>query len=155
MPYADAVTHGLLRRWKFSFVRSVEPYLKEFVLRAPIAEIIGREGWTVVPVPLHGARFRWRGFNQAEWVAKTVADVLELPAANLLKRVKSTKQRARLENRTRKDLVGAFKAHVQISGRVLLCDDVSTSGATLEAAALACRDAGATSVWAYVIAKGG
>lgn len=155
MPYADAVTHGLLRRWKFAFVRSVESYLKELVVRAPLSEIIGTDGWTVVPVPLHGVRLRWRGFDQAAWVAKTVADKLELPAANLLARAKNTKQQARLENRSREDLIGAFKARAPISGRVLLCDDVATSGATLEAAAQACRDAGATSVWAYVIARGG
>ena len=95
-----------------------------------------------------------RGFDQAAWVAKTVADHLELPAANILIRKKRTKQQARMgESRSREDLMGAFKARQSISGRILLCDDVMTSGATLEAAAQACRDAGATSVWAYTIAR--
>ncbi|KKW44136.1 MAG: hypothetical protein UY95_C0036G0001, partial [Parcubacteria group bacterium GW2011_GWA2_56_7] len=73
-----------------------------------------------------------------------------------LERVHATLQQARRagEERRREDLMGSFRARQPIDGRVLLCDDVCTSGATLEAAAAACKEAGATHVWAYTIARG-
>ena len=163
MPYANSVTHGLLRRWKFDYVRSVEPHLKRLIERLPLAEILGGDDWTVVPVSLHERRKRERGFDQAAWIAKTVADHLHLPAVNALERTRYTKQQSRRPARTTKsdgdlrskqDLKGAFRARQSIEGRIILCDDVFTSGATMEAAAKACRDAGATSVWGVVIAKG-
>ncbi len=154
MPYANAVTHGLLRRWKFDYVRSVEPYLKRLIERMPLAEILEGDDWTVVPVPLHERRKRERGFDQAAWVAKIVADGLHLPAVNALERARSTKQQSRNMSRSGHDLDGAFRARIPLEGRVILCDDVFTSGATMSAAAKACREAGATSVWGVVIAKG-
>ena len=182
MPYVDGVTHGLLRRWKFDYVRSVEPHLKRLIERMPLAEILPGDDWLVVPVPLHERRKRERGFDQAAWIAKTVADLLHLPAANALERTRYTKQQSLQPARRTKSvnvsrsghsperfsartnvhsdgcraggLDGAFRARMPIEGRVILCDDVFTSGATMEAAAEACRDAGATSVWGVTIAKG-
>lgn len=154
MPYADAVTHGLLRRWKFQFVRSVERYLEKLIRRGPLTDIFQGNDWLVIPIPLHSRRRRMRGFDQAAWVAKIVADELCLPAMHGLERVRSTPQQSRRQKRAVQDLETAFRARKPMDGRVILCDDVFTSGATMEAAAKACRDAGATSVWGVVIAKG-
>lgn len=163
MPYADAVTHGLIRRWKFEYVRSVEAHLKRLIERMPLAEILSGDDWLVVPVLLHERRKRERGFDQAAWVAKTVADTLHLPAANALERTHYTKQQSLQPaqrtpsgkmSRSGQDLSGAFHARMPMEGRVILCDDVFTSGATMEAAAKACKEAGAISVWGVVIAKG-
>jgi len=154
MPYADAVTHGLLRRWKFQFVRSVEPYLKKLMEEIPLEEILSGDDWLVVPIPLHVRKKRHRGFDQSAWIGKTVADRLNLPAGNVLERTRHTKQQSRQTVRMKEDLEGAFRARQKIEGRVILCDDVFTSGATMESAGKACRDAGATSVWGVVIAKG-
>jgi len=153
--YADPVVNGLLRRWKFSFVRGVEPFLERLIESAPISEIVGSGEWTVVPVPLHARRFRWRGFDQAAWIAHVVGKQLNQPAASFLKRSKFTKQQARRvhNQRSRNELMGSFKTQCPVSGRVILCDDVVTSGATLEAAAHALKEAGASSVWGFVIAK--
>ncbi|MDA1038383.1 MAG: phosphoribosyltransferase family protein [bacterium] len=153
--YSDPVVNGLLRRWKFSFVRGVESYLESIIERAPISEIVGVGEWTVVPVPLHAKRFRWRGFDQAAWIALTVGKQLNQPAASILKRSKFTKQQARRGHgqRSRNELIGSFETHRSASGRIILCDDVVTSGATLEAAAHALKEAGASSVWGFVIAR--
>lgn len=156
MPYADPVTRGLIGRWKYDGVRGTEPYLRTLIERAPLAEILGSDGWTVVPVSLHPARRRYRGFDQSAWIARTVSDLLSFPAGALIQRVKKTAPQARTEHEKRRkgDLAGTFRAKRVIEGRVLLCDDVYTSGATMQAAAEACRQAGATSVWGFTIAKG-
>ena len=104
-----------------------------------------------MPVPVHCSRLRERGFDQATWIAYVVGEEIGQSAVGLLERVHATLQQAR---RAGEDLMGSFRARQPIDGRVLLCDDVCTSGATLEAAAAACKEAGATHVWAYTIARG-
>lgn len=154
MPYADKVTSGLLRRWKFQFVRSVEKHLENLIRQKLLVDVFQEGDWLVVPVPLHLRRKRMRGFDQAEWIAKTVAHELRFPVMRGLERVRSTAQQSRRDKRSPSDLEKAFRARKPLSGRVILCDDVFTSGATMEGAAKACREAGATSVWGVVIAKG-
>lgn len=123
-----------------------------------------REGWradlpvsydAVIPVPLHPARRRERGYNQAELIARRVAAWSRCPArADLLKRVRATATQTRLDGRSRaRNLDGAFHARGDVRGlRVLLVDDVCTTGSTLTH----CRDtllaAGAARVDALVIA---
>lgn len=154
-PYADPVVHGLLRRWKFHFVRSVEPFLAGFLERSAVADVLMGDDWVVVPIPLHKRRKRERGFDQAAWIAKWVGDYLHLPAVQALRRVRSTTPQSHQKVRKQEDFVGVFEARQRMEGRVILCDDVFTSGATMESAARACREAGATSVWGVVIARGG
>ncbi|MFC4638574.1 ComF family protein [Deinococcus hohokamensis] len=94
----------------------------------------------VVPVPLHAARQRQRGFNQAELLARAVASELGVPCVpRALSRQKASASQARQQAAGRQDLHGHFQAHPQLlpPGMVLLVDDVLTSGRTL----LACRDA--------------
>ena len=100
----------------------------------------------VSAVPMHPTRQRERGFNHAELLARQVADALELPYLESLRRVRHTTQQARLSGAARLgNLAGAFAsqgAELQLSGQmlpqpILLIDDVMTTGATLRA----CRDA--------------
>ncbi len=101
----------------------------------------------VVPVPLHPTRFRARGFDQAALLARAVATALQRPfSATLLTRVVDTPQLATLDAASRATAVrGAFTVRertVPMGTRVLLVDDVRTTGATLRAAALAIVAAG-------------
>ena len=109
----------------------------------------------VVPVPLHPRRERQRGYNQAAPVAKTVARRLGVPyRPELLRRVRATPPQASLDKEQRaRNLLGAFEAKGTVSGALLLADDVTTTGATFEAAARALRDAGARTVFALAIAR--
>lgn len=109
----------------------------------------------VVPVPLHPSRRRERGYNQAELFARHVAAWSGCPVrANLLRRVRATTTQTRLDGRTRaRNLEGAFRARGTVQGlRVLLVDDVCTTGSTLTHCRDALLAAGAARVDALVIA---
>lgn len=102
----------------------------------------------VLEVPLHPARLRERGYNQSAELADALADALGAPRwPGALRRVRATAPQARLGPAARRaNLAGAFAAERpgRLRGRrVLLVDDVVTTGATLDAALAALHDAGA------------
>ena len=106
----------------------------------------------VVPVPLHPLRQWKRGYNQAECIARGVADALGLPVVtDLLRRSRHTKTQTRLHGAAKtKNVQGAFRLNVRASERLrkegvtrlLLIDDVLTTGSTLAACAAPLREAG-------------
>jgi ComF family protein len=113
----------------------------------------------VVPVPLHRRRFAERGFNQAETVAFAIESgcgggVVVLK--DCLKRIKNTPRQAGLGREERlANLDGAFVCARDVSGKkVLVVDDVLTTGTTLVECARVLRAAGAREVWGYTVARG-
>ena len=112
----------------------------------------------VVPVPLHPVRRRSRGFNQAERLARYVADAVRMPLERaVLRRVRNTpSQVGQGIHERQRNMRGAFRCQraSRVRGRcVVLVDDVLTTGATLSGAARALRMAGARSVHAAVLAR--
>jgi ComF family protein len=112
----------------------------------------------VIPVPLSPGRLRVRGFNQSELLARPVAKAFqwELDTTSLT-RQRETRQQTRLSVQERqRNVAGAFAVTDpgRIRGaRVLLVDDVCTTGATLDACAQSLIEAGAEGVWAIVVAR--
>jgi len=134
-------------------------------LSAPLGRLMaghtsatGTENDILVPVPLHPRRLRERGYNQSALLAEQMSIVTGLTVDNtVLFRRNDTAPQARtasLEAR-RKNMSGAFVcADRRLKGiRVLLIDDVCTSGATLDACAAALKRSGAASVWGLTLAK--
>jgi len=111
----------------------------------------------VVPVPLFGRRQRLRGYNQSALLAREVARLNGLPLAEGgLARRRDTPPQARSVDAEarRRNVADAFAERRRVEGRrVLLIDDVMTTGATLDACARALRQAGAASVWALTFAR--
>lgn len=110
----------------------------------------------VLAIPLHASRLAERGFNQADALAREVAAALRLPTIDQgLVRVRSTEQQARLDARGRADnMRGAFAWPVGAPPRrLLLVDDVYTTGATMGACAEALIDAGAAAVHGLALAR--
>lgn len=115
----------------------------------------------VVPVPLHWRRRLTRGYNQAERIARALADRLGVPLAPVLVRRRGTPPQTSLGREERKaNLRRAFRVRrggrnqERIQGRrIVLVDDVTTTGATLEAAASVLEDGGAAAVIAVVAGR--
>ena len=122
--------------------------------RAPLAEAD-----VIVPVPLHASRERERGFNQAVVLARELARVTKLPIDehSLVRRVHTERHRAGMDARSRRDSVeGAFEVRQPklVAGRrILLVDDVFTTGATVSECAAVLKSAGAADVYVLTIAR--
>lgn len=130
-------------------------------LAGPLASLMRKRGAAVltgadavVPVPLHYIRRRERGFNQASDLARA----LGLPLTRALRRVRATKPQATLpagqRHRNVRDAFAPARAIKRLSGlTVVLVDDVSTTGATLEACARVLKQHGVREVRALTAAK--
>lgn len=112
---------------------------------------------TITSVPLYRTRKNTRGFNQSELLGKYLAKGVGARYEELLRRVKPTESQTKFHKYERIDnLRGAFKAKTKnLRGKkIILVDDVCTSGATLEACAKELRQAGAREIWGLVLAHG-
>lgn len=128
------------------------------VLMVPTAQSMPFLPQVVAPVPLHPRRLKERGYNQAALLARSVAEGLGLPLdEGLLIRRRASAPLARLSSaRLRQAEVRAAFACTEedLEGAaVLLVDDVCTSGATLDACAVALKGAGAGRVWGLTLAR--
>jgi ComF family protein len=112
----------------------------------------------VTSVPLSSKRLRIRGYNQAELLARVVAKGLNVPYRNLLKKKRETLEQSKLKREERlKNLIGVFQASSSqsLSGeKVLLVDDVLTTGATASECAKTLLSMGASSVYVLTLARG-
>ena len=112
---------------------------------------------TIVAVPLHPARERERGFNQAELIARWLSDHLALPLQPALRRIHYTTTQTAFDRSERMlNLRGAFRLRKKADVRdlrVLLIDDVLTTGSTLSECARVLKEAGARSVYAATAAR--
>lgn len=149
-PYAGAL-QALVQALKYDSRTSLARPLAER-MRAAAARILDGAD-AVVPVPLHRSRERRRGFNQARELARH----LGLPTLDALIRSRATPSQADLPAaRRHANVRGAFALRRGVSVRgltLVIVDDVSTTGATLNACALPLLEAGAAEVRALTVAK--
>lgn len=152
-----------IKKIKYHFVSDLSSELVELFLSfigedKTFAEFC-REKPILIPIPLHAARLRWRGFNQSELLGRLIAENLGLDfAPDLLARVKNTQPQVELDKEKRgQNIKGAFSLAPSIlvsqSPSILLFDDVWTSGATLREAAKVLKRAGTTKVWGLTLAR--
>ena len=153
--YGGAVSTAIVRlkyAGRFDLASRLAPLMARAI--APLASALD----VVVPVPLHPARLAERGFDQAALLAGPVARALRLPlATRALERTRATPRQASLDRAARaSNVASAFRCRTPraIEGRrVLLVDDVRTTGATLAACLEALRTSGAVEVDTLVLAS--
>lgn len=111
----------------------------------------------LVPVPLHPARQRERGFNQARLLAESLSRQTGIPLADCLRRIRFTPSQTRLDRSERiENLRDAFQMRQNSSVEnlhLLLIDDVLTTGSTVDACARVLKEAGAASVRVATVAR--
>jgi len=150
----EGALRKLIHLFKFGGVRPLARVFGGFLKRALPIE----EGFDlVVPMPLHWRR-RWqRGFNQAALLARQIAPRFGVPVSSVVGRRRATKSQAGLTHAKRRaNVSGAFriKRGTRLDGmRVLLVDDVLTTGATAAACARALKRAGAVHVTLLALAR--
>ncbi|HOC56853.1 MAG TPA: ComF family protein [Verrucomicrobiota bacterium] len=146
-------------RYKYDRALWFEPFLADLLIRAA-GPALGAQGPDIiVPVPLHPTKRREREFNQAERLAKRLGAAMRIPVnKRLLRRVLPTRTQTQLSRQERlANVLNAFAARdgVELNGeRVVLLDDVFTTGATTNACAKALIGAGAGEVWVWTVARG-
>ncbi len=154
--YADPIIRKMIAHWKYYGDLSTEHVFKSWLQRDASRVCPPAYPFVVSFLPLHIFKKRERGFDQAEEVSRLVSNIYGLPQASLLKRTKWTRSQAPLSSTERKVgvLDGVFDVVGSVPSTVLLCDDVFTSGATMDAAAKCLKDNGAKVVWGFTLAKG-
>lgn len=152
----DGLMRSAIHQLKYKNLRS---------LALPLAKLLNDylnnnsvPGEIIVPVPLHPKRLRERGYNQSSLLAKELGKLTTIPIVNnclARERYASPQARTSTVGERRSNVADAFICRDSRlrNKQVLLLDDVSTSGATLDACAAVLKAAGANSVWGLVLAR--
>ncbi len=152
----EGVVREAVHQLKYGNLRALSPTLAQFLFEylddSPLPADV------IIPVPLHPKRLRERGYNQSELIAAELSKLSGSPLVkNSLIRQKNTLPQAKTTNvnQRQSNIAGAFICiDEQVKNKeVILIDDVSTSGNTLDACAKAMKAAGAISVWGLTVAR--
>lgn len=148
-----------IHRYKYNRQLWFEPFLVEQWLQGARDSVITGGFDLLVPVPLHPWKEREREFNQSERLARAISRELTIPVnARLVERIHHTRAQAKLDRKARaQNVKRAFRMRkdLRLNGqRILLIDDVLTTGATTSACAKALIDGGASEVCVWTVARG-
>ncbi|HEX5398657.1 MAG TPA: ComF family protein [Verrucomicrobiae bacterium] len=156
---ARGIVLDIIHRYKYQRALWFEPFLADLIVREA-KPVLKQQRWDfIVPVPLHSVKFREREFNQAGRLARHLSVAAGIPLNNkLLKRVMPTATQTLLTREQRAaNMRNAFLTakRVRLRGsRIVLVDDVFTTGATTSACAKVLRAAGAEDVCVWTVARG-
>jgi ComF family protein len=150
----------LIHSFKYAGVLPAGKYLSDKLADLMADGLSERNFDMIVPIPLHPLRERRRGFNQSIFISEWLSEKLEMPVnAYALIRIRRTKDQTGLNRQKRKEnMRGAFRANREMifrDKRVILVDDVTTSGATASEAAEVLKNAGVSEVQLAVLAIAG
>lgn len=156
--YAQPTIRELIHLLKYGGAREIADDFGNWIAASlSLSSVLIPKEALLVPIPLHSGRLRERGFNQAELIARSLAHHLGLSVnAALLKRTLHRKPQTEMKKREERldNAKGIYKVAGDVSGKlIILVDDVSTTGATLEEAAAVFKKARAKQVWAIAVAR--
>jgi len=152
-------TRNLIHLLKYYKRRDIGEFFGEVIIERLAAEEFIAQADGFVPVPLYKTKERDRGYNQSEVVAGPICKKTGLPMlSKAVKRIKCTDSQTKQENakKRQENVAGAFQASDELSGKkVIIIDDVITTGATTRELAIAIKDVGGSVLCALCIARPG
>ncbi|MDP2638852.1 MAG: ComF family protein [Candidatus Azambacteria bacterium] len=164
--YKDPILREAIHLFKYQSIESLKEPLAKLMINYLTKELLTDKlkNSVLTPIPLTLKRKLTRGFNQSELLAEELGKFLNLPVINLLKRKKFNSPQAEIEDwqKRKENISGVFTLASDINfigfgnlyNKVILVDDVSTSGATLEEAAKVLKQAGVEEIYGIVVARG-
>jgi len=163
LPYQNGLVKKLIQNFKY------EPFIKE--LSNSLSSLIiehfqlldnkpDLSSFTLIPIPLYKKRLKWRGFNQSEEIAKGLASYLKIPLINdcLIKTRETLPQIDLSGEERKKNIKNVFlikNRELIQNKKILLVDDVYTTGSTMEECAAKLLESGANEVVGIVVAREG
>lgn len=145
-------------RFKFHNIREYASFFGEAMAEYGEKFVADFDPQVLIPVPVHWKKRRARGYNQAELLARELGRRLDIPVDRVLvRRVKNTRpQKALSKKERRENIKSAFelKTGVDVPERVLLVDDIYTTGSTLEEIAVLLKGAGVKEIWCFTLSIG-
>ena len=156
--YKDPLAKELIHEFKYGGVLEAGEILAEIFSHRLEDFVDNIESPIVIPVPLYYKKLKRRGFNQAEMLARHFSRHFDLHGGLALARIKETDtQVGKTKVEREKNLIGAFVCRDirLVRGRnIILIDDVVTTGTTLSECARVLKEAGASKIYAAVVARG-
>jgi len=166
--YRHPILRELIYRYKYGFIRELARPLAKLILKKLfLLETFPFEEFTFTAVPLHNKRYQWRGFNQAALLGKNLQKILSQNALDvaflpdIIVRQKYIKPQMKIHSTKdrKKNIIGNFSINEnfrrKIPQKIILIDDVLTTGATLNECAKILKRHGAEKVWGLVLARQG
>jgi len=163
--YHNIIVKKLIQKFKYPpFAKNLTDVFGSFIInyfqgieKSP-EFLTEKQNYIIIPIPLSRKRLKWRGFNQAEEIANKLSSFSGIPVVkNVLLRIKNTKPQANLTQSQRKNnLANVFycqNSEKIKTKKVLLVDDVYTTGTTMKEAAQVLKSAGIQHISGFVIAR--
>lgn len=161
--YNDEKIKKVIKLLKYKFIKDLSKNLSDYVAlflsekNEKDIKKIYHQNTILIPIPIHKKRERWRGFNQSELIGRRLAKKLDIPIEdNKLKRIKHKKPQTVLKREERiKNIKNCFswEGGSLENKKILLLDDVITTGATLNEAARILKEKGAKRIEALAVAS--
>lgn len=154
--YDSPILQALITGVKYQYWTAYRAILPDVL--TPLRSFLPAAEISIIPIPLHSRRHRWRGFNQSEIIAAALAQTTTAPVEPVLVRHRSTQAQARLSAGGREtNIIGAFALRPgveKVPPCGILVDDVITTGSTIRECASVLRKAGMKHIVALALAKG-
>lgn len=172
----DPKIEKLINLFKYSFIKEIGYYLGLFLFkffkekneRNPLLKSspqnlkFNQENSLLIPVPLSKKRIKWRGFNQSQILAQIISEKTQIKVSNNLSKIRESENQAKLKLLERKEnlkdcfsFINKDLAIKEIKGKkIIIVDDISTSGSTLEEISRLLKKYQASEIWGLVVAHG-
>lgn len=157
--YQNKLVEKLIKNFKYNLVKDIGQILGQMacLFLKKVEEEIDLKNILIIPVPLHKKRKNWRGFNQAEIIAQKISQKSKAKLEKSLVRTKNNQPQANLDKEKRKGNVAnsfSWQGKSLNNQKILLIDDIYTTGSTLDECAKTLKEAGAEKVYGLVMAHG-